>query len=339
MGYNTAAQVSWVDYPYLDGTVRVGTLWKSENGDYAVLTGIGYYGVYFIRRKVNGTWLPWEYENSNLEVGKEYRTTERYKGQQIYKKVDTDGIIKWRLENETTWKTVAEYIGATNTLQNDIVIYISADGDDITGDGSQTKPYRQIQTAINKLPKNLGNHDVIIKLSAGTYNGANISNFYGAGGGSSYGALQIMGNSRDDTFIAGQLYFFNCNIRISVSQVHVSNNSGNQYEADIQAYGNIQNIVVNNCIVDGTCGYGLYLTAFTNFINNVLCNNKAVAVMSEWLCLHIGVAGTNNTIGFQAGSDSSGVATILIGHGLNLSASTLYQKLRGSIIFNQGVAV
>ena len=52
-------------------------------------------------------WGEWEVENPPLLTGVEYRTTERYKGVAVYKKVDTAGNILWRPENETTWRILA----------------------------------------------------------------------------------------------------------------------------------------------------------------------------------------------------------------------------------------
>lgn len=51
----------------------------------------------------NGTWYPWEWVNPPMTSGIEYRTTERYKEKAVYKKLDTDGVIKWRVDGETTW--------------------------------------------------------------------------------------------------------------------------------------------------------------------------------------------------------------------------------------------
>ena len=50
-------------------------------------------------------WTEPEFPNPILQVGKEYRTTERYQNKAVYKKLDTDGVIKWRLDGETTWHT------------------------------------------------------------------------------------------------------------------------------------------------------------------------------------------------------------------------------------------
>ena len=51
----------------------------------------------------SGTWYPWEWVNPPTSVGVEYRTTERYNEKAVYKKLDTDGAIKWRVDGETIW--------------------------------------------------------------------------------------------------------------------------------------------------------------------------------------------------------------------------------------------
>ena len=50
-------------------------------------------------------WTEPEFQNPILLVGTEYRTTERYKNKAVYKKLDSDGVIKWRLDGETSWHT------------------------------------------------------------------------------------------------------------------------------------------------------------------------------------------------------------------------------------------
>lgn len=46
-----------------------------------------------------------EYADPALVYGVEYRTTERRNGKAVYKKLDTDGVFKHRLEGETAWRT------------------------------------------------------------------------------------------------------------------------------------------------------------------------------------------------------------------------------------------
>lgn len=68
--------------------------------------------IHYVRYAVNGEFKEWEYVNPPMASGIEYRTTERYKEKAVYKKLDTDGVIKWRLDGEDTWKPEAESIGA-----------------------------------------------------------------------------------------------------------------------------------------------------------------------------------------------------------------------------------
>lgn len=60
----------------------------------------------------------YEYETPPMELGVEYRTTKRYKGVAVYEKVDTNGNILWRSENETSWHllTSVDYV-ATATVE------------------------------------------------------------------------------------------------------------------------------------------------------------------------------------------------------------------------------
>lgn len=52
-------------------------------------------GVYHASKKrlLNGTWLPWEYDNPPLALGVEYRTTEHYLGKPVYCKLVDFGAL------------------------------------------------------------------------------------------------------------------------------------------------------------------------------------------------------------------------------------------------------
>lgn len=71
------------------------------------------------RYTTNGgsTWVE-EWVNPPMEVGVEYRTTERYKGSHVFKKVDANGNILWRKDGESEWHLLASanYI-ATATVE------------------------------------------------------------------------------------------------------------------------------------------------------------------------------------------------------------------------------
>lgn len=67
------------------------------------------------RYTTNGgsTWKE-EWSNPPLLQGVEYRTTKRYKGSAVYEKVDANGNILWRAENETTWHLLASSSSIAN---------------------------------------------------------------------------------------------------------------------------------------------------------------------------------------------------------------------------------
>lgn len=61
---------------------------------------------------IGDDWSEWEWRNPPLNLYEEYRTTDRYKGVAVYKKVDASGNILWRAENETSWHllSAASYV-------------------------------------------------------------------------------------------------------------------------------------------------------------------------------------------------------------------------------------
>ena len=60
------------------------------------------------RSLYEGKLLPIAWDNPPLREGIEYRTTERRGGSAVYKKLDTDGLLKYRLEGDTVWNIYAQ---------------------------------------------------------------------------------------------------------------------------------------------------------------------------------------------------------------------------------------
>ena len=77
--------------PYYDDWVQFATQWTT--------------GVMAVRHHTaSAGWSEWEYINSPMKTGVEYRTTERIDGKAVYKK-NVSGAIQYRLEGETTWNS------------------------------------------------------------------------------------------------------------------------------------------------------------------------------------------------------------------------------------------
>ena len=55
------------------------------------------------------------------------------------------------------------------TLTENVTVYVSASGSDVSGDGSNVAPYATIQKAIDSLPKWLDGHMATISIADGTY--------------------------------------------------------------------------------------------------------------------------------------------------------------------------
>ena len=77
----------------------------------------------------------------------------------------------------TTGESVKRFFGKVMTflrnirpLTGDITLYVSANtGSDVFGDGSQAKPFKTIQHAIDLIPKDLGGYEAIINVISGNY--------------------------------------------------------------------------------------------------------------------------------------------------------------------------
>mgnify|MGYP004695361805 CR=1 FL=1 len=57
-----------------------------------------------LHRSIAETVGEWEWVNPPMVSGVEYRTTEQRNGKAVYKKLDTDGLLKWRLDGDNTWQ-------------------------------------------------------------------------------------------------------------------------------------------------------------------------------------------------------------------------------------------
>ena len=68
-------------------------------------------GAIYNKKLKGGTWEALEWVTPPMELGKEYRTTERIGGKVVYKK-NVDGVIQYRLDGETEWKNQNGLVGA-----------------------------------------------------------------------------------------------------------------------------------------------------------------------------------------------------------------------------------
>ena len=75
---------------------------------------------YQFRKKISGVWTPWEWVNPPMQLGTEYRTTERYLGKPVYVKAVDCGEITDGKEIDTgiSWALKVDVISTQSGYSN-----------------------------------------------------------------------------------------------------------------------------------------------------------------------------------------------------------------------------
>ena len=104
--------------PFTYGHMRVDPRLSGSNGQILMQTAYsdGYPGCVAQRKMIDGAFKPWEWVNPPMQLGVEYRTTERWSGRPVYKKNVDFGTLP-------TGTTKAVSIGAENI--RDVAIDLS----------------------------------------------------------------------------------------------------------------------------------------------------------------------------------------------------------------------
>ena len=217
-------------------------------------------------------------------------------------------------------------------------IYVSPSGNDNTGDGSQSKPFRQIQRAVDSLPKNIGAGEIKISVAAGEYAEFKISGFYGTGLVNHF-AISIEGESRGTTIIAGGIEVSSCICYIRISKCTVSGATSGCNVAALNVHG----IYVTDVALVGTAavlGAWFNSCAWASIYYAEISDKSKAGVIADGTMLYCGlVSGTNNAVAINSGSSSSGFGGIVVGYNCTIDGTTKYKKDYGGIIFMDGVLV
>lgn len=102
---------------------------------------------------------------------------------------------------------VKKYIEETKPLVGDIVLYVATTGSDIAGNGTDTKPYKTIQKAVDSVPKCLNGYTATINVEAGTYTEDVYINGFRRGNLNLY---SVNKNTLIDTCKVSSISVFNC---------------------------------------------------------------------------------------------------------------------------------
>ena len=221
----------------------------------------------------------------------------------------------------------AAMVGAAPVLQlnNTLVhLYVSPDGNDATGDGTAEKPYRQIQRALDTLPKNLGYNSVQIHVAPGGYAGFEVSGFYG--GRSNSAGISIIGDSADTTTITGAVFVASCSY-VNFEKLHFTNGMSILATRFFRMF---------NSTVDGTATEtGIWIqTTNTAMLNTVTVKDKtkyAINVDGSMAFLS-NISGANGGVGLLCGNDSTINPGFAIITGFSMTGNPAARVRRGGVI-------
>ena len=147
-------------------------------------------------------------------------------------------------------------INTNITSSDSFEAYISPDGDDNLGDGSQENPYNSLRYAINYT-----SDDSTIYLKEGKYDGENNRNI------SLNKSVTLIGKSKENTIIdcesSGRLFEMNSNSKLTLINLTLKN--GNLTDNGGLIYNDGGQITIKNCILSNSRGYKNGGAIYNNF--------------------------------------------------------------------------
>ena len=218
------------------------------------------------------------------------------------------------IEGISNFSSELEVIGHT---QGNTTIYVDTSGDDASGDGSESKPFRTIQKAIDSIPKNLDNREITISVASGTYSeNVEVAGFYG-------GTLRFnLGAVTMKSFV-----LYETNVIINGTSLTLSA-SGNIY--GIRCHRGANAIFQCALTVNGSTNgifvaYGSRFSCRTVIVNS--CTNAIVCNFASYL--YIGtLGGSKNNNGVSVAAGIASIESIV-----SSMASTLYATTNGGRIY------
>ena len=207
---------------------------------------------------------------------------------------------------------------AVGHVEGDATVYVSTSGNDASGDGSESYPFKTIKRAVDSLPKNIGGRTITINVAGGTYaEDVVVEGFSGAPLRLTFGAVTLNTLTIYDS----------CVIASGTSLTLAAN--GKQYGLHAHRGANVicQLPTTINGAVNGLfVGYGSRF-AGRNALTINSCTYAATASYAAQLYV-ISLDGSKNNNGVTA---SAGIASI--GSINSAMASTLYATSAGGRIY------
>lgn len=217
---------------------------------------------------------------------------------------------------------ISTYGAIIGTLTNNITLYVSTTGSDITGNGTEDNPFKTIQYALDIIPKDLGGYDATVLVADGRYDErVQIQGYHG-------GTLYIM--SKDHTNLNDlcsvlSIAMRSCDATIILKflNIYTSVNGG------IDVYSSRSAIIQYiKCITPNTKNAGVYVQNSNANITDSVFSNRGYGIVSDnastvWAAANSGV----NTIGIFAN----------VGGTIHLANNSLFPVKQGfgGTVFNE----
>ncbi len=143
---------------------------------------------------------------------------------------------------------VKKYIEETKPLNKNMIVHVASNGNDTTGDGTFSKPYKSIQRVLDTIPKDLGSYTAKILISDGLYSERiTLTGFHS-------GILIIEGasiNAIVDSNMPSSHLFDNLQAKIIIKKITLKGSASTDYQPVTQ-FENCGFVQVNDCIIDGS---------------------------------------------------------------------------------------
>ena len=204
------------------------------------------------------------------------------------------------------------------TLTRNVTLYVSPGGNDTTGNGTSTAPYKTINKALSTIPKCLGGFTATVNVAAGIYNENVTIQHFGNGN------LAITGVAGTAVTVSGMLVD-------NVKSLEINNITLNISGGFLHLIGS--NVRVLSPFSASGAQYGVYASYFSDavFVNTVTINDTTDNAVISTNCSSVYIqrlAGTGNNVALASTRGA------ICSFGINESTSEiLYYVVEGGRIF------
>jgi len=196
-----------------------------------------------------------------------------------------------RTKTDNVWSAWVknDYVNTIKATTETIMWYVSPTGNDITGDGTQAKPFKSIQTTIDKVPKTI-NHTVTINVMEGVYD----EEIFIRGFSGTSRIFLTGSNSADTTRKAKGLTIAQNNVEVYIKGLHLG---GNAFPVYVYACNYVNISFVN--ITDSHSSSGMLLYSSSIIVQQCNISNRGTALQAGNLATVTSNSntGSNNTTG------------------------------------------